>query len=289
MTIETLQKRIKTTQDLREIVSTMKALSSVSILQFEQANASLNKYRNNLSDAFQALVMSQGLPNLVEDKSAPRYLFILIGSDSGLVGKFNKDVLDKSLSWIKNNKININEVHFITVGKRITALAEQQKLKIFAKYSSANSAKAVNSIAETLIIKIDEAINKKRVNNIFILYHKRGKSTSVVLEQQTLVPLNYAKMKSLRNKPWNTNNIVQTDLDREVFFREIVNQILGISLVSFLNFSLASEHYIRMTNMQNAEKNIDENLDEMNLQYQQQRQEEITGELIDIVAGYQAM
>ena len=38
MTIEALQKRIKTTEDLRSIVSTMKALSSVSILQYEQAN-----------------------------------------------------------------------------------------------------------------------------------------------------------------------------------------------------------------------------------------------------------
>jgi F-type H+-transporting ATPase subunit gamma len=44
-----------------------------------------------------------------------------------------------------------------------------------------------------------------------------------------------------------------------------------------------------MTNMQAAEKNIDEKLAEMNLLFQQQRQEEITGELIDIVAGYQAM
>ena len=41
--------------------------------------------------------------------------------------------------------------------------------------------------------------------------------------------------------------------------------------------------------VQAAEKNIDEKLAEMNLLFQQQRQEEITGELIDIIAGYQAM
>ncbi len=289
MTIEALQKRIKTTEDLRSIVSTMKALSSVSILQYEQANRVLKKYRENLSDAFQALVLSQGLPEVIKDKSTPRYLFILIGSDSGLVGKFNREVIEKSENWLKANSININDVWFITIGKRISAIAEQKRLRIFAKYASANSVKTVNSIAETLIIKIDEATTKKRVTNVHILYHKRGKASAVDLEHQTLIPFNYEKMKSLKKKKWPTNNMVQTDLKKEVFFREIINQILAISLISFLNFSLIAEHFVRMTNMQTAEKNIDENLEEMNLAFQQQRQEAITGELIDIIAGYQAI
>lgn len=289
MTIEALQKRIKTTEDLRGVVSTMKALSSVSILQFEQANNHLKRYRENLSDAFQALALSQGLPDIIKEKSTPRHLMILIGSDSGMVGKFNKEVLSEAENRLKSQKINIQDVWFITVGKRITALAEQKNLKIFAKYASANSLKIVNSLAETLIIKIAEATGKKHINNVQILYHKRIKSSSVILEHQTLIPFNYEKMKKLREKKWPTNNLVQTDLKKDVFFSEIVNQILCISLISFLNFSLISEHFIRMTNMQAAEKNIDEKLAEMNLLFQQQRQEEITGELIDIVAGYQAM
>lgn len=289
MTIETLKKRLKTTEDLRSIVSTMKALSSVSILQYEQANNSLKKYRDNLVDAFQALVLSQGLPEISKEKSSPKYLFILIGSDSGLVGKFNQEILLQIEQWLRRHKINISDVWFITVGKRITALAEQKKLKIFAKYASANSAKIINSIAETLIIKIEEATQKKRLNNVIIWYHKRVKSAPVSLEHQKLIPFNYEKMKAVKKKPWPTNNLVQTDLKKEVFFRELIYQILGISLISFLNYSLASEHFIRMTNMQAAEKNIDENLEEMNLEFQQQRQEQITGELIDIIAGYQAM
>jgi F-type H+-transporting ATPase subunit gamma len=124
---------------------------------------------------------------------------------------------------------------------------------------------------------------------VYILYHKRSKATSVILEEQKIIPFNYEKMRSISKKKWATNNLVQTDLQKNVFLREITNQILGISLISFLNFSLAAEHFIRMTNMQAAEQNIDENLEEMNLEYQQQRQEEITGELIDIIAGYQAI
>ncbi len=44
-----------------------------------------------------------------------------------------------------------------------------------------------------------------------------------------------------------------------------------------------------MTNMQNAEKNIDESLEQMNLEYQQERQENITDELIDVISGAEAV
>ena len=55
MTQETLNKRIKTTTDLRGIVSTMKMLSSVSVGQFERALKSLNQYTENLQNAFRGL------------------------------------------------------------------------------------------------------------------------------------------------------------------------------------------------------------------------------------------
>ena len=60
--LESLQKRIKTTQDLRDIVSMMKTLSSVSILQYDEALVSLKGYRKNIRDAFHALVKRGNLP-----------------------------------------------------------------------------------------------------------------------------------------------------------------------------------------------------------------------------------
>lgn len=46
---------------------------------------------------------------------------------------------------------------------------------------------------------------------------------------------------------------------------------------------------MRLTTMQAAEKNIDENLEAMNLEYQQMRQENITTELLDVVSGAEAL
>ncbi len=289
MTIEALKKRIKTTQDLREIVGTMKALSSVSILQYEQANQALSKYRNNLKDAFHALVKKDGIPFLANNNRDFKHMIILIGSDNGMVGKFNKEVIDKVKIDLRKNNISMKDVIFLTIGKRVTMLAEQAKFKLFAKYAISNSVKIVNSIAETVILKLEEAIRKEKINKVTVWYHKRNKSASVSLEKRDILPFDVKAFKRLKDKPWDTNNIPMIPLNKERLFSALVNETLMIAIASQLNYSLAAEHYTRMTNMQNAEKNIDESLELMNLEYQQKRQESITDELIDVISGAEAM
>ena len=61
MSLEALNKRIKTTTDLREIVSTMKILSSVSIGPYEKALESLTAYAKTVKDAFWGVVLNDAL------------------------------------------------------------------------------------------------------------------------------------------------------------------------------------------------------------------------------------
>lgn len=53
--------------------------------------------------------------------------------------------------------------------------------------------------------------------------------------------------------------------------------------------SLASEHASRLAAMQHADRNIQERLEELRAQFRQQRQLAITTELLDIVAGFEAL
>ena len=65
--------------------------------------------------------------------------------------------------------------------------------------------------------------------------------------------------------------------------------MLFVEIYKAIASSLASEHFTRMISMQNAEKNIDEHLESMNLEYQQRRQTEITNELLDVVVGSEVL
>ena len=147
----------------------------------------------------------------------------------------------------------------------------------------------VNTIAETVIMKIDEATRKEHITGVCVWYHKRNKNEPVSVQKQQIIPFDFAAYQKLKDKPWGTNNIPLIPIERKKMFAALLNEYLTIALASQLNYSLAAEHYTRMTNMQNAEKNIDESLEQMNLEYQQERQENITDELIDVISGAEAV
>lgn len=290
MPAEVLQRKIKTTKDLREIVSNMKTLSSVSILQYEQASAVMDKYQHNLQDAFQVLAMQGGVPNLHQfSVQNPRCLFILIGSDNGMVGRFNRELIEQLKNFAKERKIAKSNAYFIVIGKRISLLAEQENFDILAKFAIANSVKIVVNLAEQAIIKIEKAIRQKQISDVFVCFHQRNKNTAVKTQIKQILPIDIKALQNMRHKKWETNNFPMLATAPDKMFTALLSEIMMIGLAKKINASLAAEHFTRMTNMQNAEKNIDENLEEMNLIYQQQRQEEITSELIDIISGANAM
>lgn len=290
MPVEALQRKIKTTQDLREIVSNMKTLSSVSILQYEQANAVLEKYQRNLRDACHVLALNNGIPNLsVRPVTHRRFLFILIGSDNGMVGRFNRELIEQVKSFMKSKQIAMADTLFIVIGKRLSQLAEQNKFNIFAGFSTSNTVKMVISLAEQAIIKMETAMQRKHVSDVYVCFHERAKNVAIETQIRHILPIDIEVLKNLRHKKWETNNFPMMPTKPEEMFAALLREMLMNTLAKQINSSLAAEHFTRMTNMQNAEKNIDENLESMNLEYQQQRQEEITGELIDVISGANAI
>jgi F-type H+-transporting ATPase subunit gamma len=78
-------------------------------------------------------------------------------------------------------------------------------------------------------------------------------------------------------------------MDWNRLFSSLIQQYLFVSLYRAFAESLASENAGRLASMQAAERNIEDLLEELNSQFQQQRQSSITEELLDIVAGFEAL
>ena len=289
MSLEKLQRQIKTTRELRDIVSTMKLLSSVSILQYEQASRALEKYRHNLTGAFQALISQRKISHAKVLPGQQKHLLVLVGSDNGMVGKFNQEIVKEARQYLRKIGISPQKVLFIVIGKRLNMLVSQQKWPMYAQYGISNSVKIVNTLAENIILHIDQAMMREKVTHVMVFTNRRIKNQPVKVEKRQVLPFNTQALKNLKNKPWPTNNIPLITLPTAQMFSALVREMMLIFLSDVLNGSLAAEHWTRMTNMQNAEKNIDDNLEELDKQYQQKRQEQITEELIDVVSGASAL
>ena len=78
-------------------------------------------------------------------------------------------------------------------------------------------------------------------------------------------------------------------MDADKLFSSLVREHLFFSLYRAFMESLASENSSRLYSMQAAERNIDEHLNDLLSNYQKQRQEAISSELLDILTGYEAL
>ena len=92
-----------------------------------------------------------------------------------------------------------------------------------------------------------------------------------------------------KSEKWTGKTPPLITADYSELFTALIHEYLTVVLSGALTASLAAEHYTRMVNMQQAEKNIVDSLTEMNLTYRQLRQAGITDELIDIVSGAESL
>lgn len=287
MTQEALNKRIKTTQDLRGIVSTMKMLSSVSVGQFEKALKSLNQCTENLQSAFQGLFAQENFqyaPPILQ-RGNSKILAIIIGTDNGLVGRFNRDVMD---TMKKNLPSSQSQVKLITVGKRLVPMALSGNFSVISGYNNSNTVKEISSLAGTILTKINQVVTKEGFTGVWLFYTNR-QNTGLSVQSEQLIPFQESLLNNVKTKKWDGKTLPLVTADYNELFSALVHEYFTIILAHALTASLAAEHYTRMIHMQQAEKNIDEKLNELQLIYQQARQNQITDELIDIVSGAEAI
>ena len=285
MTQEVLKKRIKTTNDLYGIVTTMKLLSSVSVGQYEKALVSLNQYTQTISLAFQGLFHQEffSLPNTSNHQKSGKTLVIVIGSDNGLVGRFNWELVQE----VKKES-PLTSMKLITIGKRLSTSFFSKGLKPDFSYSNSNTLSEISSLADTILTKVNQLISADSFEKVLLFYNKK-ENNSFQPQKLQLLPFSEEILKQLKETPWSGRMLPLINPENETLFSALSQEYLIVFLVQALTSSLACEHYIRMLHMQQAEKNIEKKLAQLDLIYQQERQNQITNELIDIVSGAQAM
>jgi F-type H+-transporting ATPase subunit gamma len=93
----------------------------------------------------------------------------------------------------------------------------------------------------------------------------------------------------LRAKRWPSKVIPMFRMDEKQLFQSLIHEYLFVSLFRAFADSLASENASRLASMQVAERNIDDRLHALTAESRRLRQDSITGELLDIIASFEAL
>jgi F-type H+-transporting ATPase subunit gamma len=286
-TEESLKRKIDTCQDLQSVVKTMKALAAVSIRQYEKAVEALADYNRTVEMGLQILLRNRREKRSDRSPEKEHLGVIIFGSDQGMCGQFNDQIASYFLEKLAN--ISSEKIKILVIGMRVITPLENAQLTIKDILNVPSSVTAITPTVQTILLQLDRWQKKQPLHRLLLFYNQPLGTSSYHQIAKQILPLDQQWLNSLQTTQWPTRMVPQFTIESNQLFSALIQQYLFVSLYRACAESLSAECNSRLASMQIAEKNIAERLEELNTEYQQQRQTAITNELLDIVSGFEAL
>ncbi len=289
-TTESLKRRIKSAGDLLSVVKTMKALAAVSIRQYQKAVESLDDYNRTVEMGLQIVLKERmGATMQRKDAAIKRLGAIVFGSDQGLCGQLNEQISVFALDAMKEAGVKKENRKVLAVGARVADYVEDAGQPVEELMATPSSTAGITPLVQEIIMIIEEWHFRQNVDHFMLFYNDYISGSNYQPYKVQLLPVNHDWLKDLARKKWDSKSLPIFRMDCNKIFSSLIREYLFVSLYRAFAESLASENASRLASMQNAEKNIEEQMMDLHVQFHRTRQMTITEELLDIVAGFEAL
>jgi F-type H+-transporting ATPase subunit gamma len=289
-TIEGLKRTIGSTRDLQSLVKTMKAMAAVNIRQYEKALASLRIYDRTIKMGFRGICRGRPpVPATPGASAGGRRGAVVFGSDQGMCGSLNEQVVSFTLQTLKHRAGDAGSTVLMAVGERVPGLLEDSGYPVESVMSLPASVAGITAAVQDILLQIDDWHEMAGIGQVTLFFSRQLSGMSCRPHALALLPVDPEAIGTGENTRWPGRSLPAYTMDWAPLFSSLVRHYLFVSLFRAFAETMASENASRLVAMQGAEKNIDERLAELNAQFHQQRQMSITEELLDIVAGFEAL
>ena len=281
--------RIVSVNSTKQITAAMKMVSAAKLRRAQDAIVRMRPYAEKLqsilSNVSASLDSNEG--KYSAQRPVKKVLLVPIVSNRGLAGAFNTQVFRLVRKAITDTKANGQEVAVMPIGKKAMdlyrrgGLLDESLPTDLSRLFDGLNFDAVAPVAELIMKKFADG----NYDRVVLFYNKfKNAAMQITTEEQYLPVLPAEKKAGAASK---TDHIMEPD--RATIVEEIVPKSLKIQLYKALLDSFASEHGARMTAMHKATDNADSLLKELKLSYNKARQAAITGEILEIVGGAEAL
>jgi len=287
-TLESMRRRIDTAEDLYGVVRVMKALAAVNVRQYETAVASLAAYNDTIEAGLQIVLRQHPEAIPVQTDPGPRGVVIVFGSDQGMCGAFNEQVADFALEQMGRADMQ-GELSVLVVGERAVGRLEDAGCRIGGKFPVPGSLPGVVAAVNEVLLAVERMRFREGIDRFFLIHHRPVAPAGSRPATRQFLPLDPAWLAGLAQRDWNSRSLPGFTMPAPSLFAALIRQYLFVTLYRAFMESMASENASRLASMHAAEKNIQNHLSELSMHYHQGRQQAITEEMLDIIAGFEIL
>ena len=281
--LKEIRNRIASIGSTMQITSAMKMVSAAKLKKAQDAITQMRPYSNKLTELLQSLSASiegDEIGVYANEKEVNNVLLVIVTSNRGLCGGFNSSVIKTAIKHIEDNYSGC-KVDLFTIGKKGNDILKKHH-EIFENNNKVFDELTFDNVA-IIAEHIMELFSEGKYDKIELVYnHFKNAATHIATIEQFL-PIKNVKGNSTANfdyifEPNKTEIVLQ-----------LIPKSLKTQLYKVIRDSFAAEHGARMTAMHKATDNASEIRNDLKLTYNKARQAAITGEILEIVGGAEAL
>ena len=221
-----------------------------------------------------------------------KVLLVVISSDRGLCGAFNNNIFKRTISVINKNyrdQFEKGNVQLLVIGKKARDFFKRREYPMNTDYFELLADINFDSVKNVAEVVMDGFLAGK-YDKVEIIYNEFKNAATQILRNEQFLPIDPSEEVNLDE---DSENTYPTDYifepSKEELLAEIIPNALKVQFYKAVLDSNASEQGARMVAMDQATENAGDLLKELRLTYNRTRQAAITSEILEIVAGADAL
>ena len=286
-----LDKRRKSVRNIRKITRTMELIATARFKKAMDRAVAATSYTQRITEVVANLANSGTEvqhPLLEGRQSTENATLIVLTGNRGLCGGYNGSVVREAINHHQELSEQYDNVDLIVSGKRGITNLSFRGLAVdesYTKFEDQPKFDEVKPIADALM---DQFIGGKldRLDVAYTRFISSSKQQAVV---ETLLPLGQVEGDGDDTAVGTTDTDYEFMPSAESILEEVVPTSFRIKLFKCFLDAAVSEQIARMVAMKSATENADEMIANLSMTYNRARQSQITGEIMEIIGGVEAL
>ena len=282
--LKEIRSRITSVGSTMQITSAMKMVSAAKLKRAQDAITQMRPYANKLTELLENLSASLDADDggtYSKERAIKNVLLVTITSNRGLCGGFNSYIIKSAKALMNDEFENVN-VEVLSIGKKSSEHFTKNDFNVVSTHDA-----LFNDLTFENVSNIAEDIMQQFVDGnydkVVLVYNQfKNAATQIIMNE------NYLPIQTTSNEGEQIGDYIFEPGKKEIV-EELIPKSLKTQLFKAILDSHAAEHGARMTAMHKATDNASELKKDLTLTYNKARQAAITGEILEIVGGAEAL
>jgi F-type H+-transporting ATPase subunit gamma len=292
-TVQDIKRRLRSVRNTRKITKAMELVAAAKLRRAETRIGALRPYAERMRELMIGTARAtpaRGFPLLEAREPINSVAILPLTGDRGLAGAFNAQIVRRALQLEREVRAEGANVRWVVVGKKGRSTLRFRRYDVEQAWVDFTD-RPVYADAVAIAKTLADLFVEREVDRVVMVYNHYVSPLTQTVSVEDVLPIPRTLLEEEEKSAY------EIALEGDFIYEPEPEEILARLLPTYLETtvfralleSAASEHGARMTAMRNASKNAGELIDRLTLDMNRARQSEITQEILEVVAGADAL